>query len=292
MPDGRFLSKSISDNEHLGTVSAEAALLFSWCIPHLDRDGRLDGRPRVIKSRVMMWRDDIGEGDIPALLRELSPLVKWYECDGTRVLWFPGFRGEQKGDAWYNKEAESRLPPHSGDSLDLLLTDSGPSPDPVGVREVEVKAQVEVKETTGAVPPELVVGKSKEEPPAFTQNELLDLSHTELGKGTSDRFADKRILNHWLFSLGRDPMEIWCFIKGASKMRDLDLIGWDSAKPGMSMGLKSGNGPMTVADQGDGTVLRDFYDVAIEYWRKHDVAPTRRAASSKHMGRLSVAVTA
>lgn len=302
MPDGRFISKSISDNEHLGQVSVEAALLFSWCIPHLDRDGRMDGRVRIIKSRAVVWREDITEDSIPGLIAELSPLVRWYESKGVRVLEFLGFRGAQKGDSWYKKEAASRFPGHSDSTLDLLSTYSRPTPELVGVREVqvEVKGQVEVKETTGAAPPAVIVEKSYERP-AFTDSLLLDDAEKVLGLGKltgPQKMTNKSIIMGWLYKPDskRDRTDIYSFIHGAADLRDRDMIGWldenekPTTAPGMPITLAAGMTSRTVADQGDGTVLRNLYDVAVEHWRKNDTAPTRRKRPTGTMGRLSVAV--
>ena len=140
MPEGRFMNKSISQNEVLGSVSVEAALLFSWCIPHLDRDGRIDGHPVLLRSKLFPWRQDITAESIPSLIAELAPLVRWYEVDGKAVLYFPGFRDEQKGDAWYKKEAASRLPAYSEAALDLLQSNSRPTPDPLQPNVMECNA--------------------------------------------------------------------------------------------------------------------------------------------------------
>lgn len=120
MAEGRFLSRSISTNEQLAGVSLEAALLFSWCIPHLDVDGRLAGNPMFLKSNVVPLRDEITLKKIPRLLTELAravdrtgqPLLIWYEAGRQQVLQFPGFAGQQKG-LRKDREAPSKLPPVS-----------------------------------------------------------------------------------------------------------------------------------------------------------------------------------
>ena len=120
MPDGRFVNKSISVNERLGRVSPLAAILFTWCIPHLDRDGRMAGGVAQIRGAALPLRADVTDEVIPNLIRELGDLVRWYEIDGKKVLELPGFLDEQRGgQSWYNREAQSRFPPHSREARDL-----------------------------------------------------------------------------------------------------------------------------------------------------------------------------
>lgn len=132
--------------------------------------------------------------------------------------------------------------------------------------------------TTAAAPPE-EVESSKVEIPAYGDSELLDLANTLLGKGTLpglDQMANKRILLKWLYEDGRDRGIVYSAIEGAAAMRDSDLIGWDSAKPGSPMTLKALNGPMTLADQGDGQAKRMLFDVAAEHARRALPPPKAR----------------
>jgi hypothetical protein len=147
MPDGRFVSRGISQSEQLAAASFEADYLFGRCIPHLDRDGRMSGHPALVKSQACPLRKEITEAMIPDLLRTLAGLglVKWYEADGKQVLEFPKFRLHQKGMK-YEREAESRFPPSTYDgSIDLGATYSGGGPDQVPPKVSEVKVS-EVEE--------------------------------------------------------------------------------------------------------------------------------------------------
>ena len=154
-----MLSKSIADNEQLGSVSLEADYLFARCIPHLDREGRMSGNPALVKSKACPLRPEIDSGSIPDLLRQLSGagLVRWYETDGKQVLEFPGFKNHQKGFK-FDREAESRFPAAdspgaidlSGASPDLLRTYSGPTPDQVPLSRSEVEVEVKEKGRTRA----------------------------------------------------------------------------------------------------------------------------------------------
>ena len=149
----------------------------------------------------------------------------------------------------------------------------------------------ESQKTTGAVPPEEIVEKS-EELPAFTKASLLADANELMGLGALPRDllrSNDHIMQGWLYGKpNRESAEVYAAVRGCALMRDRDEIGWDSAKPGTPMALRALIKSMTVADQGDGTVLRNLYDVAVEYWRTHDVESTKRRPRSKTMRRIEV----
>jgi len=158
MADGRFLSRSIGQNEQLARVSLEAALLFSWCVPHLDVEGRMTGNVELVKASICPLRPEISVSRIPALLRQLvrEGLVTWYELGGRRYLAFPGFSRQQKG-LRKEKEAASRIPAPNAKGVQMLdgadpdqlslVARSRPTPstDALGPPEVEVEGEVEVQ---------------------------------------------------------------------------------------------------------------------------------------------------
>lgn len=174
--DGRFVSRSIGQNEQLARVSLDAALLFTWCVPHVDVEGRMTGNPELIKATVCPLRPEITVGRIPGLLRQLvrEGLVLWYETGGRQYLALPGFSRQQKG-LRKDREAPSRIPSPQGkgamlvggaDPSQLTLVDngrvihrgvgpedSGSPPGEVEV-EVEVEGEVEVAAADRGVAPE------------------------------------------------------------------------------------------------------------------------------------------
>lgn len=147
MADGRFLSRRGSESHQLAQVSLPAAYLFTWCIPHLDVEGRMTGDPALVKAKAVPLRQDIPESAVTALLRELvaAELVTWYAVGGRRFLWFPGFHASQKG-LRKEKEAPSRIPAPSTKGAALVPTSAGPSPTQDGPRPPEEKGrEVEVQ---------------------------------------------------------------------------------------------------------------------------------------------------
>lgn len=112
MAEGRFVSKSIAHDLQLNSVSLEADYLFTRCIPFLDREGRMDGHPEVIRAKVCPMRSELDAESIRTALAELqgAGLVRWYRVGDRVVLDFPGFEKNQKG-LRKDREAESKFPP-------------------------------------------------------------------------------------------------------------------------------------------------------------------------------------
>lgn len=99
MAEGRFISKSIATNGQLKRVSLEADYLFGRMIPHLDREGRIDGDPDVVKAMACPLRGELTPELIATCLAELDTmgLIEWYEVDGRQVAQFPAFKAHQRG---------------------------------------------------------------------------------------------------------------------------------------------------------------------------------------------------
>ena len=72
MARGRMLNKSISYNKDVATLvnelGAEAGLVFTWIIAHLDRDGRIHGDEHVLKGAVFPRIAGID----PAIIRQTA----------------------------------------------------------------------------------------------------------------------------------------------------------------------------------------------------------------------------
>lgn len=135
MARGRFISKSVSVDYDLAKLSDEELLAFFHAIPHLDRDGLIDGRPLVISGVTMPTRPYFRElmpGIIDAWV-SAGIVQRYYVADdpGQPVLWFPGFRKNQDG-LRYSREAPSIFPPPPGTTRDSagLVACNGNAPDP------------------------------------------------------------------------------------------------------------------------------------------------------------------
>jgi hypothetical protein len=154
MPDGRFISKSISLSGQLKNVSLEADYLFGRMIPHLDRDARMDGDPDVVKATACPLRAEMTPELIRTALAELDAvgLIEWYEVDGQMVCHFPAFGVHQRGMK-YEREAPSRLPSRETQGAKPvrrhaapMRSGSGPTPDQVRTNSGSMADQVRLSE--------------------------------------------------------------------------------------------------------------------------------------------------
>ena len=141
MPRGRFLSKSISLDEKVNALSCDTArLLFTWLIPHLDCEGRLDGDATTVKS-IVFPRRPMHTKTVEQYLNEMEKLglIRRYNLNGNSYLFAPQFEKHQTG-LQKNKEAQSQIPPFTPE---LLQSKAKVSPPQV---QAKVKAKVEVKD--------------------------------------------------------------------------------------------------------------------------------------------------
>lgn len=174
MARGRFISESVAKDLRLNSLSVEAQLVYLMTIPHLDRDGLIEGDTDILYGTVCPKRRQFID-----LLGEFiaqwvhAGLVVAYDTDDGPVLWFKGFAKNQVG-LRYDRETPSKFPPppgHGRDANGLVAIVVPPDADSIRQEsgkmtevsgnsvaqwqgQVEVKDQVEVKvEAEGAAPP-------------------------------------------------------------------------------------------------------------------------------------------
>ena len=148
MSNGRFLSKSIANDDKLTDLSLLAYCLYLSVVPHLDKDGILDGRAKAIKGQCVPLRDEFTVDVIEQCIAEWVDvgLVDHYASGRHTAIWFHGFSKNQTGQAWYHKERDSRFdaPPgyergpngliridiiHSGVTPELVQSNAGVVPE-------------------------------------------------------------------------------------------------------------------------------------------------------------------
>lgn len=134
MPRGRMVDKSISRNESLPKVSVEAALLFTWCIPHLDCDGRMYADTMTLKANVVPYLECMTNKIIDRCKAELvrEKLVLIYN-EGKHMQ-FIGFSEHQKINK--GREGHSQIP---SPTPEQLQTNSGATPDELTAKLSQVK---------------------------------------------------------------------------------------------------------------------------------------------------------
>lgn len=302
----RTIKPEFFQSEALASRSAHARLLAIALLQLVDSEGRMRWIPMQAHAHAFPFEPEI---NIEALITDLEEIgyFQRYEVDGKWYAHVPGFTTHQRLSG---KEAamKSQHPAPPGEAHKKGRGKSrrfpGKPPDAqeqgTGNREREQETattrpaspsadSVEHEQAATAPPPEPTpVPAPPVDPPTivtrpgtYTLHELADAARTKLGLGTigyGDQQANHALLMRWLYggSGKRDPLEIMLAIEGAADMRDRDLIGWDSARPGMAMTLRALDHAATITSQGDGTALRTLYDVAIEHRRRMDEAPQTR----------------
>lgn len=121
-----MLNRAISQSKKMAGLSSDTSrLLFTWMIPHLDRDGRMKAEPSLFKN-IVCPRLKIGTKVVEKCLKEWHECgaVILYESDDDQYLFCVGWDRQQVG-LRYDRSAASRCP---APPKDLLRTNSGPTP--------------------------------------------------------------------------------------------------------------------------------------------------------------------
>lgn len=119
MPIGRLLRKSISESRKMALLKTDGArLLFTWLIPHLDKNGCFSGDPAVVNSKVFS-RLGKSAAVVSGYLKELQSagLIVLYEVNGDTCLYVPSFC-EKQGGGWVPaRERDGEIPLPSEEQL-------------------------------------------------------------------------------------------------------------------------------------------------------------------------------
>lgn len=221
MAQGRFLSGSVAEDERLNNLSIEAQMLYLMSIPHLDRDGLINGNPSALLGKVCPLRPKLASR-VPHIIAEwvqAGLIVKYSNGDGW-VLWFKGF-AKNNPLTHYTREKASRFPPPPGytrneddkglipepsaakieplqpvnDTSDEIPDVSGNLPEGSGENpthvqahaQAEVRSEVEVEEKAAARAHTRVSGEG--EPAAF----LPDADADKDGRFTMQLISDENL---------------------------------------------------------------------------------------------------
>lgn len=154
MARGRFISESIATDARLNSLSVEAELAYLMAIPHLDRDGLIEGDPDVLWGKTCVKRRAFLDM-MPAFIQEWANagLVTMYDSDEGSVLWFRGFAKNQTG-LRYDRETPSKFPPPPGYARDEtgMIPVPAPTPEPPppdAVLDAENQCADELRQNSG-----------------------------------------------------------------------------------------------------------------------------------------------
>jgi hypothetical protein len=116
MAKGRMLNKRISQDHDVAALvnelSGDHGLVFTWMIAHLDRDGRLDAHPEVIRGLVAPLLSRVTPQVVTETIQKAaeSSMIEVYEDDrGRRFLVYPQFSKNQR-NLRYDREPTSEFP--------------------------------------------------------------------------------------------------------------------------------------------------------------------------------------
>ena len=117
MARGRMLNKKISEDKKMVKIwkaaGCQGLVVHTWLIAHLDRDGRTNGDPAIIRAKVTPRIPDINEEIVIKTLCASCGLgiIRWYEADDDLWVEYLHFRENQRGMR-YATEAPSDCPPY------------------------------------------------------------------------------------------------------------------------------------------------------------------------------------
>jgi len=112
-----MLNKRISKDHVVATLSPRSALFYTWCIPHLDCEGRIEGSPEILKGVVVPYRQDFTLKVITSCIHEINSkksLICYYG-NTHKYIQFLGFDKNQKVNK--DREAPSEVPAPTPDEL-------------------------------------------------------------------------------------------------------------------------------------------------------------------------------
>lgn len=126
MARGRMINKKISTSRRVDELPLEAALLYTWLITHVDRNGCFYGSAAMVKSQVVP-RKDYSTDDVEKWLKLMeksldengTPLIMRYKAKGDTYLILPGFWGEQTAMR-FEKEHDEHPFPLNGNILTAI----------------------------------------------------------------------------------------------------------------------------------------------------------------------------
>jgi hypothetical protein len=126
-----MLSKKISFDEKVAKLSIKAALLYTWCIPHCDVEGRMYAEPEIVKGMVVPYIKELTIKVISDCIKEMeeADLILLYGNE-HKYMEFKGFDKNQTLNK--DREADSEIPEYNE-----VKSKSGVSPEQLTVNTIQ-----------------------------------------------------------------------------------------------------------------------------------------------------------
>ena len=87
--ESRLIYNSISTSERVASLGIKGALLYTWMITHADSQGRMQGKPRVIKQQIVPFFDEISMGDVAQALDLMGGqqlIIRYEDSKGRQLI--------------------------------------------------------------------------------------------------------------------------------------------------------------------------------------------------------------
>ena len=86
--ESRLIYNSISTSERVASLGVKGALIYTWLITHCDCQGRMPGKPTILKQQVVPFIDEIATRDIEDALQLMrdEKLIILYKDKKGRLL--------------------------------------------------------------------------------------------------------------------------------------------------------------------------------------------------------------
>jgi len=150
MARGRMLNKKIGLDKRVAEleeqIGLEAVLIFTWLIPHLDVNGRMNAELRMVRNLVFPRLRKITVEMVGETLRVAHEigLITLYEAQGDQWLQFKNFHKNQPGLRRDREpEPDCPPPPESDNDPESIRQSSGSHPEEIPVKRREEKRREE-----------------------------------------------------------------------------------------------------------------------------------------------------
>lgn len=98
--EARLIYNSISTSERVSSLGVKGALFYTWMITHADSQGRMQGKPKVIKQQVVPFIDEITVEDVAEsleLMEGQTLIIRYEDSKGRPLIQIADWWEYQKG---------------------------------------------------------------------------------------------------------------------------------------------------------------------------------------------------
>lgn len=159
MAEGRILSKRVTRSDKVARLSSDTArLIYTWIIPYLDVEGRMEIDLELFKADIAPKLKHVTEEKILEILTELHNirLITVYDVENHTYLQLEQF-DEHQPNLRKDREKKSKIPkspPHENTTSAILRQKSGNTPAEVRHNIIKDKINIiEAKATPAELPP-------------------------------------------------------------------------------------------------------------------------------------------